>query len=298
MKEVGSYWGELVALVFLVPCLLERGKLDEAAELVDSAGMDGELPPAFIFSGVAWSRGLVRAAQGRNADALADFLDCGRREQAWREVNPAVVPWRSHAALAHAQLGQHAEARRLACEELELARRYGAPRAIGIALRALGLVEEAAGNPDEGLEHLSEAVAVLERSEARLEHARALTDLGAALRRTGHRVRGREPLRRGLDLADRCGATVLVRSARTELLVAGGRPRRRRLSGAEALTPSERRIAEMAAGGCSNRKIAQDLFVTVKTVEGHLGRAYGKLGIGSRVELKRALGEEAKAPPT
>ncbi len=85
--------------------------------------------------------------------------------------------------------------------------------------------------------------------------------------------------------------TALVRRAHEELVAAGARPRRLQFSGLEALTASERRICELAAEGCTNKEIAQRLFVTPKTVENHLGRAYVKLGIGSREALRGVLGD-------
>jgi hypothetical protein len=160
-------------------------------------------------------------------------------------------------------MGNHGEARRLADDELRLARAFGAPRSLGIALRAAGLVE----GGDTGLELLRESVAVLDRSPAALERARALVDLGKALWRANRRMEARPPLRRGLEMAQRFGALPLERRAHEELLVAGARPRRRQFSGVDALTPSERRVAEMAAQGLSNREIAQALFVTVKAVQ-------------------------------
>ena len=174
------------------------------------------------------------------------------------------------------------EAVRLADEELARARAWGAPRAIGIALRARGLV---AGD----LESLREAVAVLEDSRARLELARALVDLGAALRRGNRRSEARDVLRRGLELAHRLGAAPLEATAQAELQATGARPRRLVLSGVDSLTPSERRVAELAAGGMTNRDIAQSLFVTPKTVEVHLSSVYRKLGIASRAQLEPAL---------
>jgi DNA-binding CsgD family transcriptional regulator len=155
-----------------------------------------------------------------------------------------------------------------------------------MALRAAGLAE----GGDRGIELLAEAVQMLEASPAVLEHARALTDLGAALRRNGQRSNAREPLRRALEIAHRCGATALADRARIELVASGARPRRTMLTGLDALTASERRVAEMAAEGLTNRQIAQDLFVTEKTIEWHLGQAYRKLGIGSRSELPQVLG--------
>ena len=167
------------------------------------------------------------------------------------------------------------------------AKTWCTPRAIGMALRAVGLAE---GGP-KGLELLQDAATVLEGSPARLEHARALVDLGAALRRANRSAQARDPLRRALDVAHACGAGPLAERARQELRAAGGRPRRPRMSGAEALTPSERRIATMAAHGLSNPEIAQALFITKKTVETHLGNAYRKLRIRSRNEIAAALDE-------
>ena len=68
------------------------------------------------------------------------------------------------------------------------------------------------------------------------------------------------------------------------------------LSGLDALTASERRVAQMAAADLSNKEIAQALFVTVKTVESHLGRVYRKLAVGSRKELSAALGAPVELP--
>jgi DNA-binding CsgD family transcriptional regulator len=123
----------------------------------------------------------------------------------------------------------------------------------------------------------------------RLELAHSLTELGAALRRAGARVVAREPLRRALDLAARCGATPLATRARDEALAAGARPRRPWTTGVQALTPSELRVARLAAQSLSNRDIAQALFITTKTVGDHLVNAYRKLHIHTRDELATAM---------
>ena len=130
----------------------------------------------------------------------------------------------------------------------------------------------------------------IETERAPLERARAHAAAGAALRRTGRPVEARDPLRLAVDLAHRCGATELEDEALAELRAAGGRPRRRLTTGAGSLTPSERRISELAAAGSRNRDIAESLFVTTSTVEFHLRHAYRKLGIASRTELREALG--------
>jgi DNA-binding CsgD family transcriptional regulator len=205
------------------------------------------------------------------------------------EPNPAFLDWRSRAASALADIGRRGEAQKLAEEELELAREFGAPRAIGIALRVSGVIE----GGETGLARLREAVSVLANSPARLEQARALADLGVVLRRDRQIVRAREPLRLASDLAQRCGADGLAELARTELQIAGGRPRRSNVSGVDALTTNERRVAMMAAEGRSNGEIARALFVSRKTIEKHLSAAYRKLGITTRNDLPGTLGAGA-----
>ena len=177
----------------------------------------------------------------------------------------------------------------MACEQLQLVQPFGAPGPIGIALRTLGLIEHGQAQ----LDLLHAATRELERSPALLERARAHLELGAALRRAGRRTESRQPLRAALDLADRCGAVTVAQRAREELLAAGGRPRRARISSVDALTASELRVARRAATGRTNREIAQELFVTVKAVEKHLASAYRKLGIQGRGELACALSQTA-----
>ena len=131
---------------------------------------------------------------------------------------------------------------------------------------------------------------MLAGSNARLEHAKALAALGSALRHARRPAEAREPLREALDLAAACGAPAFADEVRSELYAAGARPRTDAMAGVAALTASERRVAGLAAGGETNRDIAQALFVTPKTVEVHLSNAYRKLGIRSRRELSAALG--------
>ena len=156
----------------------------------------------------------------------------------------------------------------------------------------VGLVE--GGTAGIGL--LREAVDVLASSEARLEHARPLVDLGAALRRANQRTEARERLREGGDLARRVGAFGLAARANAEIAATGARPRKVLQTGLDALTASERRVAQLAADGMSNQEIAQTLFVTIKTVEVHLSHAYRKLEIRSRAQLDTALRTPAPGP--
>ena len=122
------------------------------------------------------------------------------------------------------------------------------------------------------------------------ERAAELIETGIRLRAEGRAAEAREPLRQALDAAHRSGATDLERRARDELVAAGGRPRRSALNGAGALTPGERRVAELAASGLTNRQIADELVVTVKAVGWHLRHVYRKLGVSDRSEIGDHLG--------
>jgi DNA-binding CsgD family transcriptional regulator len=153
-------------------------------------------------------------------------------------------------------------------------------------LHAAALTEP---DPDERLTALADATETLRGSISRLDLARALTDHGAALRRAGRRLDASQRLAEGLDLAGRCGAEPLAARARDELAATGRKPRRSRISGPESLTPSERRIADRAAIGRTNTQICQELFLSPKTVEMHLGRTYRKLNITGREQLTAAL---------
>jgi DNA-binding CsgD family transcriptional regulator len=279
-----------IAVACLVECLRERGELDWAEAILEEGGLAGELGAEYHNSHLLEARGQLRLAQSRHESALADFLEAGRRLEALGMVNPAIAAWRSGAALALAALGDAAQASQLAGEELALAKQFGAPRALGVAQRVAGLVTP--GEPGRRL--LRRAVATLAESSAPLEHARALVDLGGALRRANRKADARSLLTSGLELAQRCGACALAERAIDELSAAGARrPRRLQLEGRDALTPSELRIARLAAGGKTNREIAQLLFLTIKTVEGHLRQAYRKLGVGGRPELAARLGSDA-----
>lgn len=272
------------ALGYTALAHLDRGEPDAAAQLLAHPPED-ELPAQFTYNWMLWARGRLALAAGDPAAALEDLLECGRRQAAIPAPNPAIVPWRSEAAIAALKLDRAEQAHELAHEELRRARAFGSARALGTALRAAGLV--AGGTP--GIALLEESVEVLEQSPAALESARSLVDLGAARRRARQQAAARETLRLGLDAAYRCGAAGLAAQARAELVAAGARPRRPALSGVHALTPSERRVSELAANGLTNREIAQALFVSTKTVEFHLRNAYLKLRIRSRGELAAAL---------
>jgi DNA-binding CsgD family transcriptional regulator len=272
----------------LVRTLVDQGDLDAAEEALAPLDSEAEKGSA-IAAEVRFARGRLRVAQGRIAEGLEDLLAVGSLLTRALITCPGYLAWRSEAALAHLALGEREVAARLAAEEFELAQAFGAPRALGVAKRAAGVV---AGG-ERGASLLREAIDHFERGDARLDRARALADLGALLRRRNRRTEARVLLREALDAAHHAGARPLANHADTELRATGARPRRVVLRGLESLTASERRIAEFASQGLTNREIAQTLFVTARTVEGHLTSVFRKLEVDSRDELPALLGSGA-----
>jgi DNA-binding CsgD family transcriptional regulator len=268
---------------FLSAILRERGDLGGARRVIEAV----EAPRDASDGARYWLDGLAELllAEERFGEALLVAEDMERRFVFL--ANPIDTPARSHRAVALYHLGRHEEGLALARESLELARCWGAPAAMARALRVLGTLER-----DDGLGHLRAAVDAAERSVARLEHAKALVALGTSLRRARRHIDAREPLRRGLEVADALGAGALVARARHELRAAGARPRSTASGGPAALTPAEHRVSERAAAGQTNRAIAEALFVTTKTVELHLRNAYRKLGVSSRRDLAGKLDRE------
>ncbi len=269
----------------LADVLAERGEFAEAIRTLDLAGMPDDNRLTYQTAVLLEPRARLRIAGGEVEQGLTDLLAAGERMESFGVCNPSYSAWRSQAALVLLGLGDRTEARRLVEEEVELARGWGASRPLGAALRAAGLVADG----DAGLELLRESVYVLATSPAQLERAKSFTELGAALRRANHRASARTFLQEGLELAHRCGANVLSERAHAELLATGARPRRLVRTGVDSLTPSERRVAQMATEGQTNREIAQALFVTPKTVETHLSHIYRKLGIQGRSQLSGTM---------
>jgi DNA-binding CsgD family transcriptional regulator len=270
----------------LIETLVEQGELAAAQDLLDEhqtlIERDLAGPPA---AHMALARSAVALAAGRPSDADVHARDAGRIVEALGARNPIVLPWRTRYASALMALGRAPEAGPVAEEALRIAETADLPSAIGEAQRILAV---AVGGED-AITLLRSAVAILESTPVPLALAGALIDLGAALRRAGRRREAREPLSRGLELAHRHGAHPLITAARTELRAAGARPRRVVRTGLDALTPSERRVADLAAAGLTNAEIAARLFITVKTTEHHLAAIYRKLGIASRRELPAQL---------
>jgi DNA-binding CsgD family transcriptional regulator len=247
---------------------------------------EGVAPTSLDHPIVRLAHAQLALAEHAPTVALAEAEAVGRQlTDGFGIDHPGFVAWRSTASEAAFALGRNDRAEHLANDELVLARSTRVPRAIGRALRTAARVADG----ERSIALLHEAIAVLEPSPSVLERVEATVGLGAALRRAGHRVAARAPLRVGLQLADTIGAAPLAETARQELRAAGARPRRVAWTGADALTPTERRVALLATDGLTNPQIAQALFVTSKTIQTHLAHTYRKLGVNSRHQLAEAL---------
>jgi DNA-binding CsgD family transcriptional regulator len=272
----------------LVDALVKQGKIEEATQFASHLHPD-EFHDATFRAAARMELGRLMAARDQLDESVEEFLGAGADATAIGLINPAVNSWRADAATVLGALGEWDAATKLADEHLELARAFGAGRAIGIGLRAKAA---STSDLDERKALLTEAVELLETSPARIEAACALVELGTVLVETNKKEEARGVLRRGANLASLCGAHPLVEVAGVQLRAAGARPRRLGFVGSNSLTPAELRVVRLAAEGKTNQGIANELYVTVKTVEGHLAKAYRKLGVESRRNLALALAEE------
>jgi DNA-binding CsgD family transcriptional regulator len=274
-----------IAVGVVVDARAERGDDEGARAVLVEHGFEGDLSGGPQLRALM-PRARAHLAAGRAAEALAD----ARRASASPVLGTDVLASPdSVISLAQSLLGERSSAIAAARVQLEHAHRRRVPSAIACALRVLGLALGDAG----GIPLLQDALRLLETSSADLERAHCYVALGMLWRRTGQRSRALESLRAGADIAQRLGAGVVAQRAREGLLVLGSRPRRLAFTGADALTASEHRAAQLAAAGRTNREIAQELYLSVKTVESHLGRGFRKLGISSRTELAGALSQRS-----
>jgi ATP/maltotriose-dependent transcriptional regulator MalT len=236
--------------------MIERGELTEAASIIQRVE---EVPPPVEVPGV---EAYVYLARGRmtlalnDIEAASDDLAAAEKSlEVFGDANPSALPWRSLAGVIAHLGGDQARANVLIQKEIRLAQRYHVPIALGVALRHRAITERGQA----ALGTLRQAIAALETTEAKL------------------------------DLAHRCGASGLEAEIREELTLAGARPRRPALSGIDSLTPTELRVAQLAARGGSNRDIAEMIFVSRNTVAWHLRNVYRKLQIDSREQLARVV---------
>nr|QLK00688.1 AAA family ATPase [Micromonospora carbonacea] len=295
LKEAGAAAREAAAVIDVAPATLTRvyagsvlaefhlacDELTPAARALAWAGI-GDPPGPAQRSRLDLLAARLDLANGLPEAAVRRAEDVGRLLMTDGWLNPAAHPWRSVAALARHALGHHDEARALALEELDLARRWGAPQTLGAALRTMATVTGGPVAP----ELLAEAVAVLRTSPARLELAEALHAYGRSVR-LRHPGAALAASTEALEIARACGAEGLARRVAAELAESA--------TPAEpphgALTAGEWRVARLALSGRTNHQIAQELHVTPKTVETHLSSVYRKLGVRNRTAMARLFAD-------
>ena len=261
-------------------CLTERGKLADARKALMRAPERGGRSDGARY----WCNARLEllVAEGRYEDAIEAADEYAVRFSHYH--NPQAARWSGLKAVALDALGMKKKALELASDELDRARDWGAPGTVARSLRVLGLLEGA-----EGLERIEEAVELASKAPVRLELAKSLAALGVTRRRAGRPDYAREPLLRAHELAEVCGAERLLEEIRTEMLAVGADPRSAVPRGVKMLTATEKRVAALAAAGRAEREIAQELFVTPRTIEVKLGSALRKLGASSQCELALAL---------
>jgi len=272
------------AAAILASGLHEQGVHDETEQIIRAAlaATPADEPHGLLLLEVSARVWLEHGDLGESLRAVAEAESLAT---ALGVFNPALVAWQTTAAHCYKAVGQSRRAHALAQDALEVAESFGMPRAIALALRTKAEIE---GPPAE-LAHLETALEVIDSSDAELERAKVLLAYGDALHQAGRDEEARGPLREGIGLADRLGARSISRHGLATLRAAGGRPRRIRMAGPEALTPAERQVVDLAAAGATNREIAQALVITRKTVEWHLKKAYDKLDIRSRGQLSEVM---------
>ncbi|MFI1028333.1 LuxR C-terminal-related transcriptional regulator [Streptomyces sp. NPDC020951] len=293
---------EAAAIARLVTVQIARGDHAAAARLL-SRPVAESLPDTVHWLHYLRARGLYYLATRQYDSALRDFHEVGRVAERWDTDWPALLPWRTDIAEVLLRLGEREQGQRLATEQLALVQQ-GAPRVRGISLRLQAL----AAKPGARLPLLNRAVVELNRADDPLELCRTLFDLADAYRQARQTRQAAMALRRARLLSKSCGAEPprdrIGSHDPTEEPVArlftegegecagagagGGESRGREsrpATGWEHLSESERRVASLAADGCTNREISGRLHITMSTVEQHLTRVYRKLNINGREEL-------------
>ncbi|MDH6113685.1 DNA-binding CsgD family transcriptional regulator [Kitasatospora sp. MAP12-15] len=285
-----SSWGVAVgaSLASLLTALSAMGRYDEAVDQLNRPVPEAMLQSRYGLHYLR-ARGRHQLSLGQFDAALGDFQACGKLMGRWGLDVPGLIAWRSDCAETLLLVGEREEARQLAEEQLELCT-PSSLRTKGVAMRLLAGTYELRQRPA----LLRKSVDILRESRDRYEEAQALTDLTRAYHDLGELRRARLSGRRAWELAQECQALPLTRILGAELGQRGGESGaddEAGLSGTElVLSDAERRVAELAVQGYTNREIATRLYVTVSTVEQHLTRAYRKLNVGRRSDLPAALG--------
>ncbi|MEV6905837.1 helix-turn-helix transcriptional regulator [Amycolatopsis sp. NPDC051071] len=278
LAKVPSGCGE-VAAIWLVEVFAELGDVSSATDLLHAHGMLGSIAEGRDRPLILAARGAVEFAAGRFEQGLENFIACGRELSGWSVFNPAVVPWRSRAALCASALQRCDLAISLAQDDLMYARSWGTPWTRGAALHALGL----ARCDEHSAQYLREAVTAILQGTTQSERIRVSFDLGLYHWRRLDFEDARRMLTTARNFADDCESRVWSDRSRVAL---------GRLNGditTTALTEREALIGGLARAGLSNKEIAEHANLTVRTVEQHLSSVYRKLGISGRSDMAYAM---------
>jgi DNA-binding CsgD family transcriptional regulator len=270
-----------------VDLLLADERYEEADAALRASTLSGPRAPETVWQ--LWlldARIRLNMARGEYGAVHADAMLCHRAYTAWGAEHLLEVPWRLYAARASRHFGKPERAAELVDEHLSIARAFGAPRYIALALRAAAALAETPARA-EGL--LREAIELLEIGPARLEQAATLERLGTLLAREGDRAGAVAVRGRAARLAERCDATALAQRLRALTAPEPAPAAPPRFAGVDAFTPAERQVTELVIKGLTNRQVARRLFLSEKTVEAHLSRAYRKAGVRSRTQLTARL---------
>jgi DNA-binding CsgD family transcriptional regulator len=266
-----------------------RGREDEVAQLSEAATFYTVSHGLGIgLDALRWSQVVLGNGLGRYDEALA----AARPGAAYPPAMNVHTRTLSELVEAAVRCGQPEEAgdaiRRLA----EMAGACGTDWILGIEARARALMADPADA--DGL--YRQAIDHLGRTRIRSELARAHLLYGEWLRRQGRRVDARQQLRAAHEMLTAIGMTAFAERARAELAATGEKVRKRTAQTRQELTPQERQVAELARDGLSNPEIGARLFLSRRTVQYHLGKVFGKLGIRTRNELAGALARSGSGP--
>jgi len=280
----------VVPQVALASALIRRGEAARAEGLLELVTRPRLDQFTLEYNSYVMARARARAALGDPDGALTHLRRCGDSLAEAGIANPVLAPWWFDAAVILAELGRRHEGLEILERTEEDVRRWGTPRARGMATMARGALTPG----DAGIELLTDAAQTLAESPGRLENAGAEYLLGRRLHARGDDEGARKRLRQSIDLAVLCRDRLQLDLSLPALIEAGGRLRRGTASPTDALSGSERRVADQAVAGATNREIAESLFLTQRTVEFHLTSVYRKLGIRGRQELAEVM---AEVPP-
>lgn len=270
---------DAVELGLLAYAAAGRGEVEEARELV-RAGLQAARDdrPALLWNMSA--AGFLELSLGRAEDAIRHLGRAGGLLATTGIVDPAAFPFLADEAEALVAVGELDVAERRTSRLEELGDTLGRQVLRGQAARCRGLLSAASVDLERSLSFLTRAVELHQEAGSQLELGRSWLALGAVRRRDRQKKPARDALDRARELFEELGCRAWAERAREEAARIGGR----RTSVGE-LTDAEARVARLAAAGMTNREIARSLFMSVRTVEGHLSRVYAKLGLRSRTEL-------------